>query len=362
MKLITIIGARPQFIKSAVLSKALLGEKKINEIIIHTGQHYDANMSDIFFKELKIPKPKYNLNINSSSHGEMTGKMLTEIEKILIIENPAGVIVYGDTNSTLAGALAAKKIGIPVFHIESGLRSFNMKMPEEINRILTDNISDLLFCPSSVSINNLKNEGFMDKACKFIDVGDIMYESVKLFSNLKINIPYSSYILTTIHRPENTDSKIKLNNICSALNILSKSHLILFPIHPRTQKKLIEFNIKLSENVFLLPPKGYVEMLSLIDSALIVLTDSGGLQKEAYFKNKYCITLRGETEWTELVDEGVNIIAGDNKETILKAFKYFKNKDKLFQKNIYGSGNASKKIINEIVNFFNNKKNNILNH
>ena len=356
MKLITIIGARPQFIKSAVLSKALLDEKKFNEIIIHTGQHYDSNMSDIFFKELKIPKPKYNLNINSSSHGEMTGKMLTEIEKILVNENPDGVIVYGDTNSTLAGALAAKKIEIPVFHIESGLRSFNIKMPEEINRILTDNISDLLFCPSSVSINNLKNEGFVNKACKFIDVGDIMYESVKLFSDFKINIPYDNYILTTIHRPENTDNENKLNNICNALNILSKNNLILFPIHPRTQNKLKEFNIELSDKIIILPPKGYIEMLTMLDSSQLVLTDSGGLQKEAYFKNKYCVTVREETEWRELVDEGVNIITGDNQNKILKAVEMFQNKKDILQKPIYGSGDTSKKIIKEMIDFFKQKK------
>ena len=356
MKIITIVGARPQFIKSAVLSKAFSESSQFEEIIIHTGQHYDANMSDIFFNELKIPKPKYNLNINSVSHGAMTGRMLEDIENILIDEKPDGVVVYGDTNSTLAGALAAKKIKMPVFHIESGLRSFNMNMPEEINRILTDNISDILFCPSDVSINNLNNEGFLNKPCKFINVGDIMYESVKLFSNLEVKSPHSNYILTTIHRPENTDDKIKLNGICSALNILSKSNLILFPIHPRTRNKLFEFDIKLSENVILLPPNGYVEMLSLIDSALIVLTDSGGLQKEAYFKNKYCITLRAETEWTELVDEGVNIIAGHDTNAILNAFECFMNKEqKILQSNIYGSGETSKKIISEILDFFKDK-------
>tara|TARA_B110000027_G_scaffold111542_1_gene119833 strand:+ start:9286 stop:10359 length:1074 start_codon:yes stop_codon:yes gene_type:complete len=356
MKIITIVGARPQFIKSAVLSKAFNDSSEFEEIIIHTGQHYDTNMSDIFFNELKIPKPKYNLNINSASHGAMTGRMLEDIENILIDEKPDGVLVYGDTNSTLAGALASKKINISVFHVESGLRSFNMKMPEEINRILTDNISDLLFCPSSVSINNLKNEGFINKACKFINVGDIMYESVKLFSDFKVNIPYDNYILTTIHRPENTDNENKLKNICNALNILSKTNLILFPIHPRTQNKLKEFNIKLSDKIIILPPKGYIEMLSMLDSSQLVLTDSGGLQKEAYFKNKYCVTVRDETEWRELVDEGVNIITGDNQNKILKAVEKFQNKKEILQKPIYGSGDTSKKIIIEMIDFFKQKK------
>lgn len=353
MKIITIVGARPQFIKSAVLSKAFNEISEFEEIIIHTGQHYDANMSDIFFNELKIPKPKYNLNINSVSHGAMTGRMLEYIEKILIDEKPDGVIVYGDTNSTLAGALAAKKINIPVFHIESGLRSFNMKMPEEINRILTDNISDILFCPSSASINNLNNEGFLNKSCRFINVGDIMYESVKFFSNSKVNIQYDNYILTTIHRPENSDNKKKLKNICNALNILSKTNLILFPIHPRTLKKLKEFNIKLSNEIVLFSPKGYIEMLSLLDSSKLVLTDSGGLQKEAYFKNKYCVTIRDETEWRELVDEGVNIITGDNTEKIIETVEHFQNSQKIVQKPIYGSGNTSSLILKELKKFYN---------
>jgi len=352
MKIITVIGARPQFIKSAVLSKAFNESSEFEEIIIHTGQHYDANMSDIFFNELKIPKPKYNLNINSVSHGAMTGRMLEEIERILIVEKPEGVVVYGDTNSTLAGALAAKKIMIPVFHIESGLRSFNMAMPEEINRILTDNISDILFCPSQLSINNLNDEGFEKKKCKYLNVGDIMFESVKLFSEHKIKISYDNFILVTIHRPENTDNESKLNNICSALNILSESNLILFPIHPRTQNKLNEFNIKLSENIIILPPKGYFEMLSLLDSSRLVITDSGGLQKEAYFKNKYCVTVRNETEWVELIDEGVNKITGDNTEKIVDCVNYFKSQAEITQKPIYGNGDTSNSIINELIDFF----------
>ena len=353
MKIITIVGARPQFIKSAVLSKAFNEISEFEEIIIHTGQHYDANMSDIFFNELKIPKPKYNLNINSLPHGAMTGRMLENIEEILIKEEPQGVIVYGDTNSTLAGALAAKKKNIPVFHIESGLRSFNMNMPEEINRILTDNISDILFCPSNVSMNNLNNEGFTNKSCRFINVGDIMYESVKLFSYFKVNIPYDNYILTTIHRTENTDNQNKLKNLCDALNLLSKTNLILFPIHPRTQSKLNEFNIKLSDKIKILPPKGYIEMLSMLDSSQLVITDSGGLQKEAYFKNKYCVTVRDETEWVELVEEGVNIITGDNTNNILNAVEMFQNKKEIMQKPIYGSGNTSKLILTELNKFYN---------
>tara|TARA_Y100001958_G_C21247059_1_gene577996 strand:+ start:3995 stop:5065 length:1071 start_codon:yes stop_codon:yes gene_type:complete len=352
MKIITIVGARPQFIKSAVLSKAFQNSIYFDEIIIHTGQHFDKNMSDIFFEELKIPKPKYNLNINSTSHGSMTGRMLKEIERILILEKPDGVVVFGDTNSTLAGALAAKKILIPVFHIESGLRSYNMAMPEEINRILTDNISDILFCPSIKSINNLKDEGFDKKKCKFINVGDIMFESVKLFSEYKVKISYDNFILSTIHRPENTDNKNRLNNIITALNILSESNLILFTIHPRTKKKLNEFNIQLSKNIILMPPKGYFEMLSLLDTSRLVITDSGGLQKEAYFKNKYCVTVRNETEWVELVDEGVNIITGDITKKIIESVNFFKSQPKIIQKPIYGNGDSSKSIIKELLLFF----------
>ena len=351
MKIITVIGARPQFIKSAVLSKAFVKSSCFEEIIIHTGQHFDANMSDIFFKELNIPKPKYNLNINSVSHGAMTGRMLEEIERILIIEKPVGVVVYGDTNSTLAGALAAKKLQIPVFHVESGLRSFNMNMPEEINRILTDNISDILFCPSQVSVNNLIDEGFHKKNCKYLNVGDIMYESVKLFSEFKVKVDHENFILVTVHRPENTDNESKLNNICAALNILSESNLILFPMHPRTQNKLKEFDIELSENIIVLSPKGYIEMLSLLDSALLVITDSGGLQKEAYFKNKYCVTVRNETEWIELIEHGVNKITGDNTEKIVDCVNFFKSQSNILQKPLYGDGHTSNLIMKELSQF-----------
>lgn len=354
MKILTIVGARPQFIKSSVFSKKNIELKAFKEVILHTGQHFDKNMSDIFFDQLSIPKPKYNLNINSKSHAQMTGEMMIEIEKILKIEFPDGIIVYGDTNSTLAGALAAKKIHIPVFHIESGLRSYNIKMPEEINRILTDNLSDILFCSSNAAVDTLIKEGFQSKNCKIFNVGDIMNESVFEFSkSIKNKSSFDfEYCLLTLHRPENTENKYKLDKIFKSLNLISEKCKIVMPIHPRTKMALKKFDIKLSQNIILIESQGYLEMLNLIKNSKIILTDSGGLQKEAYFMGKYCITLRSETEWIELVENKVNFVVGCNEDLIIEKFEFCFNKSESFKKLIYGDHNVSEKIIKHLKEYY----------
>lgn len=305
MKIVTIIGARPQFIKASALSKLIKKEKKINEIIIHTGQHYDYEMSKIFFNQLNIPKPKYNLNIKSKYHGEMTGKMIEGIEKILIKERPDYTLVYGDTNSTLAGALASKKLHIPVIHIEAGLRSYNTKMPEEINRVLTDHCSDILFTPSKLANQNLKKEGIKKN---IINVGDIMYDLFKS-NNFKIQKDKKVYdIIVTIHRAENTNFKIKILNIIKNLNKLSIKYSILFPLHPRTKNLLKKYKIlKLFNNIIkIVKPLSYKNTMYYLKYANFLITDSGGMQKEAFFSRTQTLTVRDETEWKETVDLGWN--------------------------------------------------------
>ncbi|MDC9581150.1 UDP-N-acetylglucosamine 2-epimerase (non-hydrolyzing) [Xenorhabdus sp. PR6a] len=350
-KIITIIGARPQFIKASVVSDALKKNKKIQEIIIHTGQHFDSNMSDIFFNELTIPMPDYTLNIHSSSHGEMTANMLIEIEKILILEKPKAVIVYGDTNSTLAGALAASKLHIPIIHIEAGLRSFNMGMPEEINRILTDNVSSILFCPTETAVNNLQKEGFSSRQVKIINVGDVMEDSALYFSQLaKKPSEFKSmknFILATLHRAENTDNKNRLSEIVNALNHIHKNiYPVVLPLHPRTNKMLKQHKLHL--DVHLIEPVGYLQMLWLLQNTNLVITDSGGLQKEAFFFKKPCVTVRDQTEWIELIELGVNTLSDTKSENIIKAVKGFINTDIRYINSIYGGGTAAKKIANEI--------------
>ena len=327
MKIVTVVGARPQFIKASALSREIKNHSGIEEIIIHTGQHFDANMSDIFFKEMDIPAPKYQLDIHSLSHGAMTGRMLEEIEKIVVAEKPDYVLVYGDTNSTLAGALAARKLNIRVAHVEAGLRSYNMAMPEEINRILTDRISDILFCPTDIAIKNLKKEGFDHFNIKLVQSGDIMFDAALYYKSKAdnestiihdLNLNSGEYVLATIHRQENTDQSNRLNDIIEALNIIHQNRAVIVPIHPRT-RKLIEqqqINVKFK----MIDPVGYLDMIALTSSAAIVMTDSGGLQKEAFFFGKYCITLRDQTEWIELVECGFNTLVGADKKSILKAF------------------------------------------
>lgn len=355
MKIATILGARPQFIKAAALSREIANRPAIKEIIVHTGQHFDRNMSDIFFEEMQIPRPDYNLNINSLNHGAMTGRMIEGIENILLKEKPDFVIVYGDTNSTLAGALAAKKLHIKVVHVEAGLRSFNMKMPEEVNRILTDRISDILCCPTDKAVENLYKEGFNDFECKVIKTGDVMYDTALFYGKIsseksnvidKLKLNGSDFVLCTIHRAENTDNIDRLASIISALNEIAKDTTIVFPIHPRTANIIKTNNIKM----FFTPiePAGYLDMVELLKKTSMVLTDSGGVQKEAFFFQKPCITLRDETEWTELVDNGFNLLAGADKDKILRGVLEMKKRQFDYNIKFYGEGNAAKNIVKAI--------------
>ena len=352
MKIVTVVGARPQFIKSAPVSRELK-KRCIQEILVHTGQHYDQNMSEVFFDQMRISKPNYDLNINSLNHGAMTGQMLERIEEILVLEKPDFVLVYGDTNSTLAGALAAVKLNIKVVHIEAGLRSFNMKMPEEINRILTDQISSYLFCPSDTAINNLSREGFNQFGCTIIKSGDVMLDAVIMFSEFaskpKVEIP-EKFMLCTIHRQENTDDKENLTSIINALNEISVDQNIILPLHPRTQKKILEYklNDSITEKLIVIDPIGYLEMLYLLKNSSLIITDSGGLQKEAFYFHKLCLTLRNETEWTELVTNGFNIICGTDYDSIVANYKKIQNSLPDFNINLYGDGSASKLIVETI--------------
>lgn len=356
MKIVTIIGARPQFIKAAVVSRAIAKQNTLQEVIIHTGQHFDENMSEIFFEEMNIPKPDYNLNINGLGHGAMTGQMLEKIEEILIKENPVWVLVYGDTNSTLAGALAAKKLHIKVAHVEAGLRSFNMDMPEEINRILTDRISDVLFCPTDTAINNLKMEGYENIDCRILKNGDVMQDAAIFYANKAVkpefNLP-DEFVLCTIHRAENTDNLIRLISIFEALEEISRECTVVLPLHPRTKAKLsgMGYNFKTSRICFI-NPVGYLEMIYLLNNCSSVITDSGGLQKEAYFFKKFCITVRDETEWVELVENGYNILAGTDCHNIVDSFKKILSKTRSeFDGKLYGEGNAGDKIIETLASY-----------
>lgn len=354
IKILTILGARPQFIKAGSVSREINKHNRIQEIIVHTGQHYDSNMSDIFFEEMQIPKPNYFLGIGGKSHGAMTGQMIEKIEEVCLKEKPDWVMVYGDTNSTLAGAIVASKLHIKLAHIEAGLRSFNMKMPEEINRILTDRVSNILFCPTDTAIQNLTNEGYDKLDCKILKSGDVMQDGAVFYKNLQVKPSCEindSFILCTIHRAENTDDENRLKSIFEALNEIAKEKQVILPLHPRT-KKIIE-NLKLDiRNLTILNPVGYLEMVWLIDNCDFVMTDSGGLQKEAYFFEKQCITLRDETEWVELIECGANTLVGADKEKILQSYKenseFNKENSKLY---LYGGGNASHKIIQGIVEY-----------
>ena len=355
-KVLSILGARPQFIKAAVLSRIIRDKKQFTEVIVHTGQHFDKNMSEVFFKEMDIPKPKYNLDINGLGHGAMTGRMLEEIEKILLEENPALVIVYGDTNSTLAGALAAKKLGISVVHVEAGLRSFNMAMPEEVNRILTDRISDLLLCPTNTALSNLKDEGFEHFGSKVILSGDIMKDSVAYYAELsgvrsdivqRLGLAHKSFVLATIHRQENTDNPNILKGLFQGINEISSDTLVVMPLHPRTRAMMKKFNIEFKGR--LIDPVGYFDMLQLLKHCKLVVTDSGGLQKEAFFNQKPCIIAREQTEWTELVDNGFALIAGSDPKNLKDAYTYFVENLPDYKLELYGDEvglNMYKEILN----------------
>lgn len=356
IKILTILGARPQFIKAAAVSREILNHNNISEIIVHTGQHYEQKMSDIFFDEMEIPKPKYQLNINSLNHGAMTGRMLEGIEKIILDEKPDYIMVYGDTNSTLAGALAAKKLHFKVIHVESGLRSFNMNMPEEINRILTDRIADILFCPTDIAIENLKKEGFDNFKSKIYKNGDVMQDAAifysktsaqksKIIANLELT--KNNYVLATIHRQENTDTIENLNNIVLGLNMVNKDMKLVVPLHPRTKKVMSSNNI--IPEFTIIEPVGYFDMIELIQNSALIMTDSGGLQKEAFFFSKNCVTLREQTEWLELVENGFNILAKTEKNDIYEKFKLMINKKSDFNIDLYGNGTASKNIVEKIL-------------
>ncbi len=350
-KIITVLGARPQFIKASPVSRALKNHNKFKEIIIHTGQHFDTNMSDIFFNELAIPKPDYTLNIHGGSHGEMTGKMLIEVEKVLITERPDAVMVYGDTNSTLAGALAASKLHIPIIHVEAGLRSFNMQMPEEINRILTDNVSSILFCPTDIAVNNLQAEGFGSKPVHIRKVGDVMEDAALYFSQMAKKpdglASIQNFILTTLHRAENTDNQARLTEIVNALNDIHKRiATVVMPIHPRTKKMLAQYGLHL--DVHLIEPVGYLEMIWLLKNTALIITDSGGLQKEAFFFRKPCITVRDQTEWVELIEAGVNKLSKAENKKITQAVHDMIGTNMASIQSMYGGGIAATRITDEL--------------
>ncbi|MDC1497064.1 UDP-N-acetylglucosamine 2-epimerase (non-hydrolyzing) [Pelagibacteraceae bacterium] len=365
MKLLTILGTRPQFIKAATVSRAIKASDDIEEIIIHTGQHFDTNMSDIFFDQLDIPHPHHNLHISGLSHGAMTSRMTENIETLIQQEEPDWVVVYGDTNSTLAGALAAAKLHIPVAHIEAGLRSHNPAMPEEINRVLTDRISSLLLCPTQMAVNNLQCEGFPFLAIsskstialqRIANTGDVMYDAMMYYrerakDKISLNdygLSHQNYALCTLHRQENTDNPMRLNNILSALREIAKDMPLVLPLHPRTKKKIQQQqNVDALKGITVLEPLPYLEMQRLQMSAKLILTDSGGMQKEAYFHQVRCITLRDETEWVETVEAGFNQLVGANVEKILSAWR---NNNKPYKKTetLYGEGKAAELIIREL--------------
>jgi UDP-GlcNAc3NAcA epimerase len=388
IKIVTIVGARPQFVKAAVVNRAIrdvnscqYGDKhRIREVIVHTGQHFDRNMSDVFFSELQIPEVDYNLGINRLRHGAMTGRMLEEIEEVLVKEEPDWVMVLGDTNSTLAGALAAAKLNIPVAHVEAGLRSFNRRMPEEINRILTDRISDLLLCPTENAVQNLEEEGFCnilgngelieEYPCETTlssgwsvaaNVGDVMYDSAlynrahalaqsTIMEKLALDDGglRTPFCLATVHREENTDDMERFGEIVEVLTALSDKLPVIWPLHPRSKARIGKLNpssLREGSRVRIVDPMPYLDMIVLEEAAELIITDSGGVQKEAFFFETPCITIRDETEWVELAELGVNAVVGVNKEAVLQAFESFRGRKVVFQKGLYGNGAAGQAIV-----------------
>ncbi len=377
MKIITVIGARPQIIKAAALSRAIKNyfSDKLQEVIVHTGQHYDERMSRVFFDELEIPEPHYNLAVGSSSHGKQTAAMISGLEEIILKEEPRAVILYGDTNSTLAGAIAASKLMVPIVHIEAGLRSFNKSMPEEVNRIMCDHVSTLLFSPTETGIKNLLKEGFKDNNKspysadnpKIYHCGDVMYDNSIYFSDIadkksnvlkKLQLTPGNFILSTIHRNNNTDDASRLNSIFSSLQQISEKNSIkiVLPIHPRTnkmvdsllEKKLLE-TIKNNQNFIITEPASFLDMITLEKNCSLVITDSGGVQKEAFYFKKHCIILRPETEWVELTNCGAAIIADADKEIILSAYDSLSKKTSFNYPSFYGNGKAAEFICEEII-------------
>lgn len=351
MDVVSVVGARPQFIKSGPVSHVL--RKYAKEVVIHTGQHYDSEMSQTFFDELHLPHPDYNLGVGSGTHGYQTAAMLTGIEKILLSDPPDVVVVYGDTNSTLAGALSATKLHIPVAHIEAGLRSYNKRMPEEINRILTDHCAQHLFCPTKTAVHNLNQENI----CKGVYlVGDVMYDALLFNKQIaeksdilkQLSLKKGSYLLATIHRASNTDNPHILEDIIQAFSRID--HTVVFPVHPRTRKAIKQFNISLGRNIKVIQPVGYLDFLKLESEAAAILTDSGGVQKEAYFLQVPCITLRDETEWVETVEDGWNILVGTDTDLIIKYAHEFRPQHQ--QKQHFGDGTASKKLVQILKKYY----------
>jgi UDP-GlcNAc3NAcA epimerase len=372
MKIVTVVGARPQFIKAAMVSRAFANFNKdinsssslVTEVIVHTGQHYDRNMSDVFFEEMEIPRPDYFLDINGLSHGAMTGQMLEKIESVLVEEKPEVVLVYGDTNTTLAGALAAAKLQLRVAHVEAGLRSYNRKMPEEINRVLTDHSANLLFCPTKQSVDNLKAEGIINKedasgnynnsfslahnpiVCL---VGDVMLDAAIYYKEHarkpELVLP-EKFILATIHRAENADNPVRLKSIFDGFEAIGKEIPIILPLHPRTRQTIETLDLETSNSIKIIDPVSYLEMIYMLKKCILVMTDSGGLQKEAFFFQKPCTTLRDETEWVELVENGFNYLAGSETENIYDAYKAVIETDLDFSIELYGDGKAGERIVN----------------
>ncbi len=356
IRIVTVVGARPQFVKAAAVSRAIAKHNssgaavRLEEAIIHTGQHYDANMSQVFFDELKIPAPKYHLGVGSGSHGKQTGAMLEKIEQVLLDDRPDWMLIYGDTNSTLAGALAAVKLHIPVAHVEAGLRSFNRRMPEEINRLVADSVSTMLLCPTETAVRNLANEG-VTRGVQ--NVGDVMYDSVlfnmklaekgsRILETLKLE--QKSYFLATIHRAENTDAPGRLESIFGAF---ARSELpVILPLHPRTQKVMAGRSIAVPSHVRIIDPVPYMDVLMLEKHACGVLTDSGGMQKEAYFFDVACVTLREETEWVELVEAGANRLVGSDEAKIVHAMAWARAwRPSPNARPLYGDGDAGGKVV-----------------
>jgi len=358
MFVLSIVGARPQFIKAAAVIWAIAEHNResadcaITHKIIHTGQHYDDNMSKVFFDELEIPRPDYNLGVGSGPHGVQTGQMLERIEAVLGKEKPDRVLVYGDTNSTLAGALVAAKLQIPIAHVEAGLRSFNRRMPEEINRVLTDHVSDILFCPTETAVKNLANEGI---SVGIYLVGDVMYDCVLFYANKskaiesdtleKLNIRPKSYYLATVHRAENTDDAARLSNIVQTLNEVAATDCpVILPLHPRTVASVAGLGFAFSNNVEVIKPLSYLKMVALEKNAKLILTDSGGVQKEAYLLRVPCITLRDETEWVETVEAGWNQVVGAEKSAIMEAVSKADRAQTHSWEPIFGQGHSAEKI------------------
>jgi UDP-GlcNAc3NAcA epimerase len=360
MKILSVVGARPQFIKAAAITRCIgqvnkeAGQKKICEVLVHTGQHYDENMSKVFFEELDIREPDHNLGVGSASHGAQTGRILEKIEEVLEQERPDVVLIYGDTNSTLGGALAAVKLHIPVAHVEAGLRSYNRRMPEEINRVVADHVSDILFCPTEAAVENLRREGISKGVHK---VGDVMYDVALYYAEkaashagklASLGLAPKRYALVTIHRAENTDDTSRLLSIFQSLNRIAESGLeCVVPLHPRTRQSIATLDLGLHVGVRLLTPVSYLDMIVLERNAKVIVTDSGGVQKEAYFYKVPCVTLRDETEWTETVESGWNVLVGADTDKVVEAVLHGREPSCWFHR--YGDGGAAGRMLDVLI-------------